>query len=1470
MHLLRSQQSNGTSATGSPRSTMALAWKLPQFFLVLAFAIGLLAVGLLADPRDNSSPLSLITPDSAAACGITGSGSGFDAAIERHMGTSAGVSNTPGFSNTNVRVWVKIATPGNPGYQPGPANVQWCSTYKYNAFGRTSTSVYWTYMGGTTAATSACDFLAASRSSHRGYFFRATSTNCALNPAIMAYSPSAMGYVQGYNSGWFRIASCPNYAAPYSNYGNYSQPHSTCSGPLVPTTGFNPFDGSDRVFYDTVVPPAPTVVSNAGSLTYAHPAGNTSATNPLAWIRPGGGAIITTATSTDTATTTTTSSGYMNHTWLALSSTTGWSGELTPVDTTKATRSLTAASNAVTMNYDVRTRDKARNNGTHRKVYLSIDGTKPAISFGTMTPALGTAIDPTYRGSTSFTVVFNATDTQSGFGATYASWSLQRQRAAAPIANDTCNGLTWANDGAAVVGSTSSNGKTSAQTLVNNYCYRWILNATDSVSNVATAVTSGYLLIDTTRPTGSITINNGDAYTNTTAVTLQLEGSNQGSGTSHMCLVNGTSATGCSAWETFATSKNWTLPAGDGNKSVSVLFRDGAGNVSLSYTDAIILDTTAPTTSMSVAGTSGNTYGGVSWYISNSEVSLSATDALSGIDYIDYTLNSDPGQIVGASGEINLSDGIYAITYRAVDGAGNVENFKGPSTIGIDNTAPESALDPIDEGCIGTTGSVPYMLVGLTDFDGSSTDSARNTFFRSEWWDGASGAPAAPGTAAEFALPAGSDEVDGEGNYINPILSLLPSPGSGTRVMHVRIYDAAGNSDIDQTMTVVVDGDAPAGTFTIVPAEVDGALDGYTNNPLVTLDLSGILDVGCSELSQIKVSYDANASWSDIIAVDGASAQITLPYVADGSADGPVTVSLIAYDALGNGTAYGDIPDQNIFLDTLTPEAEAEINYGDEYTAGSHIMVNPAATDPGEPDTGSGAYQVQFSNDGEIWGVLRDDEFVIDAWADYEEGDSLPWTLLEAEVGPGETEELTMFMRYRDRAGNVSSINDGSINLAGAMQPQFEIAARVYANCDGSNQAFNLTGSLTWASGQRLCLMPTLVMSNEGRDYVYVPEPSEPSDPEDSAYEDAVLAKDPLAYYRLGEDSGSTAADSSGNGRDGSYFGNYTQGLAGLLGDDEDTSLGFNGTGGHVSIPSLFLTQHSVAAWYQKDVSTGTYHQISMYAMGSHGHLYVHSDGYVLYQGLNNATGTTHNYFAGGTSSYRPFANDGSMHFIVATYDGTTMRTYIDGVEQGPGSVVNLRSTPPPIGPASLIGRSTAYHPNGIMDEVAFFDRALTPAEIADLYTVGSTVGTGGDDGSATPCTPETASNSACRQIRGYIETESVTVNGQAVNIADPASITVDISTNPNQSSVTNCEGIVSWNHPGGANGYDWRQFCFSQATSAEGEQLFVAIPFTITGTVHWEFVNPQPDDPIIAVNDIPFTITDTLTVDVRNLGQTD
>ncbi len=94
---------------------------------------------------------------------------------------------------------------------------------------------------------------------------------------------------------------------------------------------------------------------------------------------------------------------------------------------------------------------------------------------------------------------------------------------------------------------------------------------------------------DTTAPTNaSISINSGASVTNSGSVTLTLSATDA-IGVTQMQISNDSIFTGAT-WETYATTKAWTLTSGDGVKAVYARFRDAAANTSVTASDTITLD----------------------------------------------------------------------------------------------------------------------------------------------------------------------------------------------------------------------------------------------------------------------------------------------------------------------------------------------------------------------------------------------------------------------------------------------------------------------------------------------------------------------------------------------------------------------------------------------------------------------------------------------------------------------------------------------------------------------------------------------------------------------------------------------------------------------------------------------------------------------------------------------------------------
>lgn len=185
-----------------------------------------------------------------------------------------------------------------------------------------------------------------------------------------------------------------------------------------------------------------------------------------------------------------------------------------------------------------------------------------------------------------------------------------------------------------------------------------------------------------TSPTGSIVINGGAATTNDRNVTLTLNAtSNAGTpaGLSGMIIGDDASFSGRS-WESYNTTKSWTLPTPDGNKTVYVKFKGNNGETSPVYSDSIQLTTTTtdktpPTGSIII--NNGNTV----CQQTQVTLTLSATDTGSGVASMaisnDNFASGTNWENYTTSKTWNLTsgNGLKTVYVKYKDAAGNISKI---------------------------------------------------------------------------------------------------------------------------------------------------------------------------------------------------------------------------------------------------------------------------------------------------------------------------------------------------------------------------------------------------------------------------------------------------------------------------------------------------------------------------------------------------------------------------------------------------------------------------------------------------------------------------------------------------------------------------------------------------------------------------------------------------------------------------
>jgi hypothetical protein len=145
---------------------------------------------------------------------------------------------------------------------------------------------------------------------------------------------------------------------------------------------------------------------------------------------------------------------------------------------------------------------------------------------------------------------------------------------------------------------TTGSGTSVTHTYANDGIYTVVNTVVDNGGSSATNsaagchVTTTGSLLGNGGPDGTIVINGGATYTNSTTVTLTLAKTGGGPNPATMKFSNDSSTwVGPFSW---ATTYTWTIPGGDGTKTVYTRLFNSSGQYGATVNDTITLDTTAP------------------------------------------------------------------------------------------------------------------------------------------------------------------------------------------------------------------------------------------------------------------------------------------------------------------------------------------------------------------------------------------------------------------------------------------------------------------------------------------------------------------------------------------------------------------------------------------------------------------------------------------------------------------------------------------------------------------------------------------------------------------------------------------------------------------------------------------------------------------------------------------------------------
>lgn len=197
---------------------------------------------------------------------------------------------------------------------------------------------------------------------------------------------------------------------------------------------------------------------------------------------------------------------------------------------------------------------------------------------------------------------------------------------------------------------------------------------------------------------------------------------------------------------------------------------------------------------------------------------------------------------------------------------------------------------------------------------------------------------------------------------------------------------------------------------------------------------------------------------------------------------------------------------------------------------------------------------------------------------------------------------------------------------------------------------------------------------------------------------------EPVAHYDFDEGSGGVLHDSSGHGNDGEIHG------ARFVRSGRGYALAFDGLADYVDCgnrPSLdFHASSTVEAWVYP-------------ASPPSGEVGVVGKGYTSYLLSLYNNGFCYWYVSAGGNNTRAPLLIGSWHHMVGTFDGKTLKLYLDGKLAGEmASQASIVAS----GGNLLLGRGPegeAGFFHGLLDEISIYDRALSEAEVQARFESG-------------------------------------------------------------------------------------------------------------------------------------------------------
>lgn len=218
------------------------------------------------------------------------------------------------------------------------------------------------------------------------------------------------------------------------------------------------------------------------------------------------------------------------------------------------------------------------------------------------------------------------------------------------------------------------------------------------------------------------------------------------------------------------------------------------------------------------------------------------------------------------------------------------------------------------------------------------------------------------------------------------------------------------------------------------------------------------------------------------------------------------------------------------------------------------------------------------------------------------------------------------------------------------------------------------------------------------------------------------LDSDLVGYWKLDENTGTSAADSSTNGNTGTLTNGPTW-IAGQIG----SGVQFDGTNDYIDAgtdSSLILTdRRTISAWVYISgtmVNGDEYYIARKFSSGDSNSYY----GMTLF---HNGTGTVLGSYGGGGGAYvysTGYLAAGQWHHVAVTFDKPNISFYINGKLDSTGADTVGGGYPSGSGTMVLGTLGGGSYLNGRLDEVRVYGRPLSADEVGQLYRLSAPTGT--------------------------------------------------------------------------------------------------------------------------------------------------